>query len=82
MSLAINPDEVVAVLLSDGWHLVKDSSFALDGYEYVDAEDSILNSSKSDRTGVTGFRFTEQIDIGDSTIAGPISAVYAVRLVH
>jgi hypothetical protein len=44
MSLAINPDLVVAVLLSVGWHLVKDSSFALDAYEYVDAGDSILNS--------------------------------------
>ena len=37
MSLPINPSDVVAVLLSDGWHIVKDGSFAVDAYAYVES---------------------------------------------
>jgi hypothetical protein len=74
MSLPINPSEVVAVQLSDGWHLVKDGSFAVDAYAYVE-------SYAGGETKVKGFRFVEHIDIGDSTVAGPLSAVQAVRLV-
>lgn len=35
MSLAIDVDTVVRVLLADGWHDVEDASFGLDSYEYL-----------------------------------------------
>jgi hypothetical protein len=34
MSLAIDTDEVVAVLLPDGWHTVVNNSFDFDAYEF------------------------------------------------
>jgi hypothetical protein len=35
MSLAIEVDDVVAVLLRDGWHAVADDSFEIDSYEFL-----------------------------------------------
>lgn len=35
MSLAIDVDDVTAVLLADGWHEVANRSFELDAYEYL-----------------------------------------------
>jgi hypothetical protein len=35
MSLAIEVNDVVEVLLPDGWHPVVDGSFEIDGYEFL-----------------------------------------------
>lgn len=35
MSLAIEVDDVVAVLLRDGWHKVTNKSFEIDAYEFI-----------------------------------------------
>ena len=35
MSLALQVDQILAVLLADGWHMVAKQSFSLDSYEYL-----------------------------------------------
>jgi hypothetical protein len=74
MSLAIDTDDVQAVLLADGWHRVEVQSFDLDAYEYV-WRDGVISSS-----GAMGFTFTDG-DIG-AIIRGPLQSVLAVRLAH
>jgi hypothetical protein len=39
MSLAINPEKVTRVLLSDGWHKVHD--FFIDSYEFIREGESV-----------------------------------------
>jgi len=65
MSLAIDIDRVTAVLLADGWHQVEEESFVLDSYEYV-------YRTEYD----AGFLFKTT---GGDYIAGPLSAIQAVR---
>ena len=48
MSLAIQTDEVVAVLLSDGWHKVARKSFDTDAYEYMGGDDAIFHGGQSE----------------------------------
>jgi hypothetical protein len=77
MSLRIGVDDIMAVLLPDGWHKVDRmsnrldavSSFDTDAYEFLDSEGHILYG------GGTGFRFTENT----SQIFGPISSILAVK---
>jgi hypothetical protein len=42
MSLAIDPAQVTAVLLVDGWHHVHGGSFDLEAYEYVAPQPGLL----------------------------------------
>lgn len=76
MSLAIDVDNVTAVLLADGWHTVVDDSFNLDAYEYTWQGEALHGGGQS---GVcaTGYAFTDSD--GDS-LAGPLTAILAVRV--
>jgi hypothetical protein len=82
MSLAINLDDVVAVLLADGWHHVADKSFAMDSYEYVHGKDSrgdyaqVHGGGNDETVSATGFVFKEP---DGSYLQGPLSAILAVR---
>lgn len=81
MSLAIDVDKVVAVLLADGWHDVEDHSFSLDSYEYVwwpkGADDSqVVHGGGQSDVCATGFEFYESAFI---KMAGPLTAILAVR---
>jgi len=75
VSLALEMDDVVAVLLADGWHDVENHSFELDAYEFKWeagwGEDHYVSGMCS-----TGFGFREN----GLQIAGPLTAVLAVRL--
>ena len=77
MSIAINVDDVVAVLLQDGWHDVRERSFDLDAYEYVLGEERGFVSFEPE-SGVTyqGFTF---INATGERIAGPMTAILAVK---
>lgn len=84
MSLAINPDNVVAVLLADGlgWHEVAGDSFDLDSYEFIephpnpDRDGLVLHGGGQSGVCATGFAF---MDTGGDWLCGPLTAVLAVR---
>jgi hypothetical protein len=67
-------EKVDAVLLADGWHKVALGSFSVGAFGFGDGDDR----------GVLGYRF-EEISNGSlhrsATLAGPLSAVLAVRQV-
>ena len=72
--LPVTPATVVAVLLADGWHQVASGSFTIGALSFGDADDR----------GVLGYRFEEISDASlhrSATLAGPLSAVLAVRQV-
>ena len=75
MSLSIDVDKVIGVLLADGWHEVGGDSFTLDAYEYLSG-DQLVHGGGQSGVCVTGFEFT---DIGGYVIAGPLTAIHAVR---
>ena len=90
MSLAIDVDAVTAVLLADGWHEVADDSFSLDAYEFIwsgkggvraadmngDRDPMVLHGGGGSGVCATGYEF---IDDGGEVIAGPLTAILAVR---
>jgi hypothetical protein len=85
MSLAIDVDRVSAVLLADGWHEVAAGSFTLDSYEYVwwpseqaraRGDFDLLHGGGRSGVCATGFQLTS----GDDLIAGPLTAILAVRI--
>ncbi len=83
MSLAINVERVVAVLLPDGWHEVASrgsndprSSFIIDSYEYVTSQPP--NDDRSVwHNDDPGFAFAE--GDGRHWVVGPLTAILAVR---
>jgi hypothetical protein len=85
MSLAINVDNVSAVLLADGWHTVADDSFMLDSYEFV-CRETLAHGGGDGGICATGFRFLEDFDDnagkayrGDNArVSGPLTAILAV----
>jgi hypothetical protein len=85
MSLAIDPAQVTAVLLVDGWHHVHGGSFDLEAYEYVAPQPGLLlfNGEQAATLSATGFSFisySEELREGKPVrIAGPITSVLAVR---
>lgn len=89
MSLAINLDKVNRVLLSDGWHVVLNESFALDAYEYLwyPNEDTTIMDTElvhyGGQSGIcaTGFKFQGIGNANDGTLwmYGPLTAIQAVE---
>jgi hypothetical protein len=72
MSLALREQDVVAVLLADGWHEVEPGSFFIDAYEYIHDDGSLS-------AGGIGVGFhAEDLKLGES--AGPLSSIVAVRI--
>ena len=89
MSLAINIDKVIRVLLSDGWHDVLEESFTLDAYEYLwypSDHETAMNAEivhGGGKSGVcsTGFKFQGigNADDGPLWMYGPLTAIQAVE---
>jgi hypothetical protein len=76
MSLAIDVDTVVAVLLADGWHKVTDGSFELNSYEFVHAGPTVHSVGKVQSVPTIGTTWVE----ADGTIVScPLTSVLAVR---
>jgi hypothetical protein len=90
LSLAIDIDKVVAVLLTDGWHNVEGASFVLDSYEYVWHDDDdpahleLVHGGGNSDVCATGFRFLERVDdvVERFWTSGPLTAILAVREVE
>ncbi|MEN4399657.1 hypothetical protein A5768_08265 [Mycolicibacterium fortuitum] len=76
MSLAINTDDVTAVLLADGWHDVSNSSFDIDSYEYIWEDDLVFGGGRDPLIPASGFSFSDALG---RRIAGPLTSVLAVR---
>jgi len=79
MSLAINVDDVVAVLLTDGWHEVYGRSFDIDTYEYKTGRERFISFDPESGVGVTYMGFVFTSSDGDR-VAGPMTAIQAVRV--
>lgn len=87
MSLAINVDNVVSVLLADGWHAVANASFNLDSYEYIwwsphanhtRDDPDVLHGGGQSGVCATGFSFEEN-DAPGHRCSGPLTAILAVH---
>lgn len=88
MSLAIDVEHVVSVLLGDGWHDVVDDSFDIDAYDFVSTmfldqqrrgdlvDGVILHEAGAGGTCPVGFSF---LGWDGYRVAGPLTAVLAVR---
>lgn len=80
MSLVIDTRRVIRVLLADGWHDIKQGSFDLDAYEFMDGYDDynqpvvIFKGDQSASIPSTGFTFIED----GVRIDGPLTSVLAV----
>ncbi len=78
MSLAIDPEGVIAVLLAHGagWRDVRTGTFEIDAYEWVLGPITVGASSYGGILPAVGFRF---VDNGTGeVIAGPLTSVVAV----
>jgi|TARA_Y100000310_G_C20637676_1_gene792082 hypothetical protein len=93
MSLAIDVDDVVSVLLSDGeWYGVQDYSFTIDSYEYLyfsEAEKDGDYRSKLEphnivhgggSSGITASGFGFKWTTGGIWMYGPLSAIVSVKV--
>lgn len=79
MSLWIDVDNVVSVLLADGWHEVEEESFTMDSYEFHWRGDCMHGGGGSGICA-TGFSFVEQIAGGTMVFTqGPLTAILAIR---
>ena len=84
MSLAIEVDEIIAVLLSDGeWHAIKEATFTIDTYEYLGGKDSqgnpavLLGSATEPPLPATGAGW---YGVDGYRYACPLNAVLAVKM--
>ncbi len=76
MSLNINTNLVVAVLLADGWHDVKFNTFDLDAYEFKHEDVTILAGGQVKGVPSTGATW---IDGDGGRMYCPLTALLAVR---
>ncbi len=76
VSLDIDVDAVVEVLLADGWHVVHDKTFELDAFEFTH-EGRRVHGGGDSGVCATGFSFI--IDEAGSRLSGPLTSVLAVR---
>lgn len=79
MSLAIETNDIIGVLLADGWHTVDDESFGIDSYEYMwhvgMGDTPMLRGGQEEHVAAAGFSFIE----GNRIISGPLTSVLAVK---
>ncbi len=84
MSLAIDAEKVVQVLLADGWHHVEPKTFSIDSYEILEYPDDptlrdehrlVLHAGGQSGICASGFTFVES----GWRVSGPLTAVLAVR---
>jgi hypothetical protein len=87
MPLAIDIAYIEAVLLSDGWHMVKAGSFVLDRVQFVTTTDERAKGEGFDvvypnptEPGLLVFAFVERDQTsGDRRLVGPMASIEALR---
>ena len=76
MSLAIDLDTIMSVLLPDGkWHDVQDCSFDLDSYEFMHGERTIAGGGTVQGVSSTGAKWKEK---GEWYVC-PLTSIIALR---
>jgi hypothetical protein len=76
MSLEIAPEEVIEVLLADGWHPVTPGTFSVDADHYIHAQTARFRLGAPSGDYTPGFLFEE---FTGEWITGPLTSVLAVR---
>lgn len=83
MSLALEVDNVVEVLLRDGWHKVVEDSFEIDAYEFTHRDDPgqrdadiRVGGGAVEGVSATGGTWKEP---GGTWVACPFPSILAVR---
>ena len=76
MSLAIQVNDVAAVLLTTGaWLPVERGTFNIDSYEYFDGDETLHGGGRSG-SSAAGFQFRSP---DGQEVSGPLSAIVAVK---
>ena len=76
MSLAIEVDDVVEVMMHDGWHPVVDGSFEIDSYEFLHADMVRVGGGSVEGISATGARWKEPSGVW---VACPFPQILAVK---
>jgi hypothetical protein len=76
MSLGIQVDKVLAVLLADGWHDVRDNSFKIDAYEFQEGKDVRFGGGTVSAVTGTGARWKEA---DNKHVYCPFTSILAVK---
>lgn len=82
MSIGIDVEKVIGVLLRDGWHEVVRGSFGIDAYEFLETDEPcgrprlVLNGESILGQTSTGAAWNEP---GGTSIACPFTSILAVR---
>lgn len=76
MSLEIEVDRVMSVLLADGWHDVAEKSFEIDAYEFIHGEAIRLSGGQAKGVCSTGVTWT---GIDCVEFYCPLTSVLAVK---
>lgn len=77
MSLAIQIDKVMEILLSDGWHRVEPGSFTVDSYEFLQGDELLVSGGQVAGVPSTGAGWKE---LNASPMACPLTSILALRL--
>lgn len=79
MSLSLEPENVTALLLADGWHEAIPGTLFFDAYEFIDPNNEKITGILF--SGGLGFEFSEIVrpDADPTQIAGPVSSILAIR---
>jgi hypothetical protein len=77
MSLAIEVDDVVEVLLQDGWHPVVDETFEIDAYEFRHGDVVRVSGGSIEGVSSTGATWKEPSGVW---VACPFPQIRAVKL--
>jgi hypothetical protein len=76
MSLDIDIEDVVEVLLADGWHVVHGKTFELGAFDFTNKGRRVHGGGDSS-VCATGFSFVT--DQEGSRLAGPLTSILALR---
>jgi hypothetical protein len=76
MSREIAPEEVIEVLLADGWHPVSPGAFSVDADHYIHAQTARFRMGDPGGDYTPGFLFEE---FTGEWVTGPLTSVLAVR---
>ena len=76
MSLDINIEDVLEVLLADGWHVVHGESFELGPFDFTHKGRRVHGGGDS---GVCATGFSFVTDQEGSRLAGPLTSILALR---
>lgn len=69
--MAINLKKIHQVCLDGDWHHIRTASFQLRNFEFTELDEYVTHP-----TAIPGFTFTTP---GGATIAGPLTAITAIR---